>query len=325
MKNILCAAGIALSAFALPACAGNTGTNDGAVVDSTEADSLASTSSYFIVTHQDFRKCVSPICGGSFVKQVNLGTTKCADGTPAAECHAYSIDLSAIGLDDAETEKLGGIVNGAHALVRGKLVRRTVDNSTIVADVLVATDVWVGNALSTPTGTFYQVKDNGVRCFTYPCASDHEAKLNSTSAEGIAGVDLTKTDGANQKQINAALEAMQHGIIIVAGQHQSVHGPGGHRYQLVASEFYTKIVAPPPVGPKSCGGFVGGACGTGEFCDITVQNACHGADLPGVCHLVPQICYQLVKPVCGCDGRTYTNDCYRQGASVQLAHEGACP
>ncbi len=322
MKTILSASAVALCAFALPACAGNSGT-DGASVDSNEADSLASTSAYFIVTRQDMRKCMSPICGGNYVKRVNFSTTKCADDTVAAECHAYSMDLSAIGLDDAETTKLGGIVSDAHALVRGTLVKRMQAN--FLVDVLVASEVWVGNSLTTPTGTFYEVKDNGVRCFAFPCASDHEAKLNSTSSQSLAGVDLSQASGANQRQVDAAIEALHHGFVLIAGRHHTVHGPGGSMHELVASEFYTKIVAPPPPGPKTCGGFVGGLCDTGELCDITIQNACNGADLPGVCKPVPQVCYFLYKPVCACNGQTYTNDCFRQSAKVQLAHEGACP
>src|SRR5258706_226521 len=126
------------------------------------------------------------------------------------------------------------------------------------------------NGLSTPTGIFYSVKDNGVRCVASPCASVHEAKLDSTTARGIADVNLSKT-GANSRQIDAALDAMTHGIIIVAGQHNTVHGAGGSMWELVGSEFYTKLV-PAPTGAaagEQCAGFIGTQCQAGLVCDIT--------------------------------------------------------
>jgi Kazal-type serine protease inhibitor domain len=72
-----------------------------------------------------------------------------------------------------------------------------------------------------------------------------------------------------------------------------------------------------------CGGFIGIPCGAGEFCQKPAGQ-CGFADNFGVCVVVPKICTRIFRPVCGCDGKTYSNDCVRQSARAQLNHVGRC-
>jgi hypothetical protein len=72
-----------------------------------------------------------------------------------------------------------------------------------------------------------------------------------------------------------------------------------------------------------CGGFAGFTCDRGLFCDFPA-NMCQVADLAGVCRALPQACDAILKPVCGCDGKTYDNACERQVAGVAPDHDGAC-
>jgi hypothetical protein len=74
---------------------------------------------------------------------------------------------------------------------------------------------------------------------------------------------------------------------------------------------------------KICGGFAGLACATGEICEIPAGHCC--CDYSGTCALRPQVCDAIYQPVCGCDGRTYSNDCERKGAGVSKDFDGACP
>jgi Kazal-type serine protease inhibitor-like protein len=74
---------------------------------------------------------------------------------------------------------------------------------------------------------------------------------------------------------------------------------------------------------ESCGGIANISCNTGLWCEPQVGQ-CAGADIAGKCVRVPDFCYELMKPVCGCDKKTYTNDCERQRAKAQKSGDGGC-
>jgi hypothetical protein len=76
---------------------------------------------------------------------------------------------------------------------------------------------------------------------------------------------------------------------------------------------------------KQCGGFVihPNECNPGLFCQRKAGQ-CFIADISGTCARIPRFCPRIFRPVCGCDGKTYSNDCERQHAMVSKSHDGKC-
>jgi hypothetical protein len=71
-----------------------------------------------------------------------------------------------------------------------------------------------------------------------------------------------------------------------------------------------------------CGGEIGLPCGAGEFCDLPPGHCC--CDFMGTCTVKPGGCTADYRPVCGCDGKTYSNDCERLVFGQSKLYDGAC-
>lgn len=277
-----------VSLAALAGCGGQVDSSDDpellAAVDG-KADSLSSTSTYYTM-RPDLRKCASPLCGGFFLQRVNRTTTRCVDGTLQSSCRVLGVDYSALGFTDAELASF----QGSAIILRGTIKPTTVLGNTY--GELAVSEVWKPATETAPSGTVYRVSGH------------HEAKLDSTLSHGVTSVDLSGSDATAAQQSDALAAIGAGDRILVAGDNVGA--------ELFGNQFYfpvTHVDAQP-------------ACAADEFLDVT--GACGAPNLPGTCKAIPQLCYQIYKPVCGCDGVTYSNDCVRLHAQVQLAHDGAC-
>jgi hypothetical protein len=84
--------------------------------------------------------------------------------------------------------------------------------------------------------------------------------------------------------------------------------------------------APPAVDAgtgKVCGGIAGLRCGAGEFCDYGAL--CSSiADGTGVCAPLSNACQEIYAPVCGCDDKTYSNECDAHSHGISVAAKREC-
>jgi len=224
------------------------------------ADSRSSTSAFYTV-RRDLRRCASPMCGGFFVKQVNVASTRCLNGKQATECYVARIDWN------GQTE-----VEDAKALLRGTITSQRYQRGNF--GVLTVTESWQAAGANQASGDFFRVRDRGVRCVVAPCPTHHEAKLNTTVSKNIAGVDLSGAN-ADESAIGEASSAMtgQAGVL-VAGSHTSVTGPAGKSQSLKATQFYLragKTEADKPKPTKPC---IKTGCSKQICSDHTVMTTC---------------------------------------------------
>jgi uncharacterized protein DUF6748 len=186
----------------------------------------ANATSTFYSVRRDRRRCVSPLCGGYFVSRVNLSSTRCANGRFMRECYVAEIDWN------RQLENDSGDM-----LVRGGLGVKRFARFGILG-VLRVSESWVSTGANRPVGTFYLVRDRGVRCITFPCPTHLEAKLNSSFTRNIAGVNLDAAAlGENNAPVVYMAMAGPDGVII-AGCDVAVTGPGGKSFVLRATQVY---------------------------------------------------------------------------------------
>jgi hypothetical protein len=226
-----------------------------------EPDRLTTTATFYTM-RADLRRCMSPVCGGFFVKRVNEPLTRCANGRYQAECYVAEIDWNG----QAE-------IDSGLAILRGQLSSRQYDRLGTFG-VFRVEESWQAVNNNQPAGLFYLVRDSGVRCIAYPCPTYREAKLNSTLSKNIAGVDL---DGFNSPKVTQAMTAAKG--VIVAGDHIDVKGPGGKSVKLKAAQVYLRagkdIAALKPCIKSGCSSQVCSDQSVITTCEWRAEYACY--------------------------------------------------
>lgn len=77
---------------------------------------------------------------------------------------------------------------------------------------------------------------------------------------------------------------------------------------------------------QACGGAAGRVCDKGLWCEPPTGMC---GTVEGVCVAVPRLCFarkrsKSFRPVCGCNSKTYSSDCFRRAYKIGKSHDGKC-
>jgi hypothetical protein len=195
----------------------------------------ASSAPYYLA-RGDPRLCPSPMCGGIWVKRVNLRATVCGDGSKRQECYAASADLSRLRVDEKGRVLLQRLITEGRAVARGTLVGGRVQGFPEL-DTFVVSEVWAASSsLARPLGVFRRLRDNGVRCITTPCFSIRSSVLNTVRSGTVSDVDLSRTDTPPAER-RRALDELARAGLIASGRVVRTHDGGR---AVVATQFYVR-------------------------------------------------------------------------------------
>ncbi|MEA5567791.1 DUF6748 domain-containing protein [Anabaena sp. UHCC 0399] len=194
----------------------------------------------YYTVRRDFRKCVSPICGGYFIKQVNLKATPCVDGVFREECYVSAIDWSSLKVSAYELAKIQN-EDGSRVILRGNIVPVTFPGFGEFGNLRVKEAFYA--ATNAPAkGTFVALKDNGIRCITTPCFSIDNLVLNKPKISQVSSIDLSQT-GATQEQIEVATREIFSQGLITVGRTEVISNsnPTKRDIKFVATQFYLRV------------------------------------------------------------------------------------
>lgn len=210
--------------------------------DAGKADGSNDTFTYFEIT-RDYRRCVSPLCGGYWVSRPNKAQTKCADGRNADRCYVAELDDSALGFTrEADLDAYWSGIEARAVVVRGDLTKQTYGDFGKLGKLTV-TEAWRAGTTSSADGVWVKVKLNGVRCIAAPCADKSEAKLNSVLTANISDLDF-EPSGATDEQKEVAFAALTDerwdGLIVV-GDRYTDRVDGRTAKARTVTQFYTRM------------------------------------------------------------------------------------
>ncbi|MBK6515740.1 MAG: hypothetical protein IPG04_16980 [Polyangiaceae bacterium] len=230
----------------------------------------------YIVTRQDFRKCMYPMCGGVYVKQVNKAKTTCLDGTKQADCYVADFDFTNTGLSEDEGYEVKNRAIAGQVLLSGALA-----NLQDGFAKLQVNKAHEARTEAAPSGTFYLLQSSGIQCIAAPCASMEGHKLNSSVVKPLTDINLSAL-GLPLEEEQAVLAQIMDSSLVAAGSISSKQTPTGTIKKLNVSQIYSTVES--KVEQQLC--LADDDCGEGSYCDHTecLSNCPEGMVCPAVCY-----------------------------------------
>lgn len=234
----------------------------------------------FYTVKADVRRCASPMCGGWFIKKVNAKKMRCSDGSLKAQCYVGAMSLQILNLSNTQKYDLNKALYASTALLKGQL------NSHDYG-ALIVSQVWIGIQsyhFNSPTfeeeNTFYNVTDNGIRCFTTPCSILDAQWLNQNYSRPLTHIDLSHI-GASQEQLDAGYISIpsENGLIVQGNVDNYSFG----EVTLIVHNFYLEVI--PEIKPCKSTGCSGQICSDQDItthCEYKPKYACYQN---AVCHV----------------------------------------
>lgn len=199
------------------------------------AESADFDSFHFYSARQDFRKCAAPLCGGYFVKAVNVPLTRCADGKLRVECYVAEIAFGESGLQGSNAP-----LNSNPYLVQGKITAKKYPNGSRLG-YFSADKAYRALGSTSASGIFAGVQNNGIMCITSPCFSYDQLLLNSKRERRLSGLN---TDALTEQNVDLQLmwDTLGVGDVVIAtGKNQQTQEMAGTGISFVVNNVYVPI------------------------------------------------------------------------------------
>lgn len=243
---------------------------------------LSTTKDTFLIARRDTRRCISPLCGGYWVKDLN---------STMQERYVSAFDFTASDLSDEERQNVFGA--DFETILFGRLGPKEKTYNTRTLLVKEAYRALPGNTLA-PADKLYSVGRTKIGCVTVPCANLQVTRLNRTTGHTMAtDVDVTP---ALQSFVDEAWVSARvlDGRAVVVGSVTRASG----RVTLTARQVFMKL----PDRVQACPKVSAPVCRSGKVAAWNRDdNRClvpAGCTFPGVCAAFEPSCatgYSLVS------------------------------
>jgi len=219
------------------ACAASDGPSDpGTTAES--KDELSLTQPSFVTLRADTRRCLAPLCGGYFVRDVNVrGTEMYVSGLNFADSR-----LPTNTIEDIRSAPANELVMYGHL---GQM------ESHYSTRQFVVLGAFRGMPGVTPRDgdAFFQVhaRNPPIACFVAPCPNELASRLNTTREDAFdrISVDHAALPWVDKGWLTSRVAT--HQAVVTGAFVQGEHFPGGYEQVLDASQVFVRL--PDVVGP----------------------------------------------------------------------------